>query len=75
MQIIKIAANTEPADTLVQRIADKLHARGMDAENAHRVAALVEAAADGNPAPLVMIEAGADGSDIRYSFHSVEHIA
>ena len=75
MQIIKVAANTEPADTLAQRIADKLCAGGMDGENARRLAALVEASAEGNPAPLVMIEAGADGSALQYKFQAVDHVA
>ena len=75
MQIIRVAANTEPADTLAQRIADKLRAGGMGDENARRLAALVETSAEGNPAPLVMIEAGADGSGLHYKFQAVDHVA
>ena len=75
MQMIKVAANTEPADTLALRIADKLRAGGMNDENARRLAALVEASAEGNPAPLVMIEAGADGSGMHYKFQAVDHVA
>ncbi|HEV2549607.1 MAG TPA: hypothetical protein VGU20_19985 [Stellaceae bacterium] len=75
MQIIKVAANTEPADTLAQRIADKLRAGGMDDEGARRLAALVEAQAEGNPAPLVIVEAGTDGSGLQYRFQAVDHVA
>ena len=75
MHVIKVAANTEPADTLAQRIADKLRAGGMDGDNARRLAALVEASAEANPAPLVLIEVGADGSGIQYKFQAVDHVA
>jgi stage V sporulation protein SpoVS len=64
MQVIKVATNTEPADTLAQRITGKLRAGGM-----------VEVSAEGNPAPLMMIEAGAEGGGFQFRFQAVDHVA
>ena len=43
----------------------------MDDEIATRLAALVEVPAEGNPAPLAMIQAGADGSGFQFRFQAV----